>query len=531
MLPQSVRRAALALPRRAARDTQRSWHRPQSNSSRQPAQIPPNPANPPAIQERFIQDAVSTFGQFGRFFKYCGVGFVVLTITLCTGYEVTHQWVEHVELAPERDEEVRRWQWDLEAEKWTGGEDGGTDPALGFIGRHTLRAAWMAHNWGTGSTGSVIGSNAFSGRGGSGAGGLNVIEARLEYAQQFLAAAMQAAEKHMASNDLRPQTMGDLLARHADIMERMGTRDSLFEARSEYERLWATLSARDISAARVALKLGDLNQRLGEKEDALAWWARTLDLLQGKQSSAEVASTPVIPDTPPSEPLAQRTFLSLLVSLSAFHATSGQLRQAQAIEEKSLQLLRAIPQPESLEAASPPQALHALYVLHRSSLLSIHLAEVLYALRKKPVASMEYLTRAAESAERVALTLTGLPPIHPDAPSSKIPHPPSSETALISAYTKSASMRKPARSLLRDSRRTAAEAWSLMGVLSESSDAPGSQEKALECYERALGWVGVNADGPMGIGKAGEGILEAEWRVLWDNYVRVRTAVQGEQKK
>lgn len=69
-----------------------------------------------------------------------------------------------------------------------------------------------------------------------------------------------------------------------------------------------------------------------------------------------------------------------------------------------------------------------------------------------------------------------------------------------------------------------------MGILAESSDAPGSKEKALECYERALGWAGVGADGPAGIGKAGEGVLESEWMVLWGNYVRVRDAVRGEKR-
>lgn len=531
MLSRSVRQATLALPQRVTLRTQGICRRLQSNSSRQPTQIPPDLVSPSPLQEHFIQNAAFSIDFFRRFLKYSAIGFLTVSVTLLTAFETAHQWVERVELAPELDEEVRRWQWQLEVEKWTGGEGGGTDPALGFIGRHTLRAAWIAQNWGTGSGASVIGSNAFSGRGGSGAGGLNVVEARLEYAQAFINTAMQTAEQRMASGKLRPQTVGDLLARHADVMERMGTRDALFEARAEYERVWATQPGRGVSAARVALKLGDINQRLGDKDEALAWWARALDLLQGKQSPAEAAGKPVVPDTPPSEPLAQRTFVSLLVSLSASYATSGQLRQAQIIEEKSLELLRTIPQPTSLETASPPQALHALYVLHRSSLISIHLAEVLYALRNKPVASIEWLTRAAESAERVALTLTGLPLIHPDAPRSKIPHPPSSETALISAYAKSVSMRKPARSLLRDSRRTAAEAWSLIGVLAEASDAPGSKEKALECYERALGWAGVAADGPTGVGKAGEGTLESEWRVLWGNYVRARDAVRGREKK
>ena len=178
-----------------------------------------------------------------------------------------------------------------------------------------------------------------------------------------------------------------------------------------------------------------------------------------------------------------------------------------------------------------PQALHLLYVLHRSSILSIHLAEVLYALRTKPATSMEWLSQAAQSAERVALFLTGLPLVHPDAPGSVIPHPPSSETPLVPEYTKSRSMSTPARALLRDSRRTAAEAWNLIGVLTEGSKSPDATEKAMECYERALGWAGVGRDKAGGIGQPGEGTLETEWQVFWANYVRTREAVRSKAQK
>ncbi|KAI0341668.1 hypothetical protein BDW22DRAFT_1345994 [Trametopsis cervina] len=483
------------------------------------------------MHEHFTNNATFTIDFFRRLLKFSAVGLLVVSVTTWTVFEGAHIWVERVELASETDPEVRKWQWDAEAEGWTGGRSGGTDPALGYFGRHTVRGAWMSQNWGTGSGGSIIGSNAFSGRGGSGGGGLNTIEARLEYAQAFLTTALQTADKVLDSGKLRPQTYSDLLARHASVMERMGTRDGLFEARSEYERVWASLPEKPIDAARIALKLGDVNNRLGDRDDALTWWARAMQLVHPQSGSQPENVAPVIPSTPPTEPLAQRTFISLLVSLSAFYATSGHLRQAQAVQEASLDVLRSIRQPDSFESTSAPHALHALYILHRSALLSIHLAEVLYALRKKTVASMEYLARAAESSERVALALTGLPSIHPDAPGSKIPHPPSSETSLIPAYTKSVSMKKPAKSLLRDARRTAAEAWSLMGILAESSDAPGSTQKALDCYERALGWAGVGADRAGGIGKAGEGTLESEWQVLWSNYVRARDVVRSHNEK
>lgn len=434
-------------------------------------------------------------------------------------------WVEKVELTAEDDEQVRKWEWDQEAERWSGGLEGGTDPALGLKGRHAVRSAWIAQNWGTGSGASVIGSNPFSGRSSTGAGGLHVVEARLQYARDFLKIAISIAEGKYSSDKLRPQTIVELLTRHAAVLERMGSPDALFESRSKYERVWAGLPGKGIDAARTALKLGDLNHRLGEPDDALAWWARAIQLTQkgGRERAASIP--PVVLESAPSSPSAQRILTSALVSLSAFYATSGQLHQAQAVEEASLELLKSIGSLDSQKpSSSPPETLHALYLLQRSSLISIHLAEVLFTQHKPLNTTIKWLSAAAESSERVAFALTGLPLIHPDAPESKIPHPPSSEKSLLPAYSRSHSMRKPASSLLRDARRTAAEAWNLLGILNEEVDS-SKPEKALECYERALGWAGVAADKSGGIGEPGEGILESEWNILWGNYVRVRDAV------
>jgi len=90
-------------------------------------------------------------------------------------------------------------------------------------------------------------------------------------------------------------------------------------------------------------------------------------------------------------------------------------------------------------------------------------------------------------------------------------------------------MSKPAKSLLRDARRTAAEAWNLIGILKEGSKKP-DMEGALDCYERALGWAGVTKERAGGVGEAGEGILEAEWKVLWGNYIRAREAVRKQSE-
>ncbi|KAI6109193.1 hypothetical protein EDD16DRAFT_1616007 [Pisolithus croceorrhizus] len=51
---------------------------------------------------------------------------------------------------------------------------------------------------------------------------------------------------------------------------------------------------------------------------------------------------------------------------------------------------------------TPPHLLHSLYILHRSSLTSVHLAEVLYASCSSRE-SLSYLSEAAEPAEDVCV--------------------------------------------------------------------------------------------------------------------------------
>lgn len=462
---------------------------------------------------------------FGRFFKYTAVGLVLVGSTAFTAWEGTQMYIEYFALSAETDAEVKKWEWDKERENWTGPHGGGTDGGLGFKGAHAVRAAWAAQYWGIGGESTVqMNSNSFSGASGRamGIGPMNVVEARLEYAADFITAALKAAEER--KEKLLPQTMNTLLVRRASILELMGTRDALFEARLEFENVWryasSTLSATE--RAKLALKLGDLNGRLGDTEDARSWWSQAIQLTNGQD--IDLTKPPAVPESVPPTPLAQRTLVSTLVSLSVHYATTGQLRPTQLLQESALNLIRTIPVPASFNRSTAPQALHALYLLHRSALLSIHHAEVLYALRSPPPDSIAWLQNAAESSERVARVLTGLPAVHPDAPTSKIPHPPASEKPLIPAFTKSVSVHKPASSLLRDSRRSAAEAWNLIGILTESEGHKDSAAKALECYERALGWAGVAADRVGNIGQAGDGVLEAEWKVLWANYVRVKDA-------
>jgi hypothetical protein len=526
----------------------------------------------------------------GRFFKYAVIGVGLLGLSTYTAYESTHAYVEHIALGSDPDEDARKWGWMHEAERWSGSSNGGTDPALGYRGRHATRGAWMAYHWGTGEGASVIGTSAHTR---PGAGGLNVIEARLEFAQDFLAMAINIAEEKLAAGkDLHPGTLAALLARHGNTLERRGSHDALWESRAQFERIWSMMvPLKDtVDAARVAVKIGDLNCRLGDTQDALVWWTRAIELINGPSpspTSLTMLSTdgkdaiiePKIPSSLPSDPSAQRTLSSVLVSLSAFYSTSGLLKQAQATQESALALLTPSQPTSSSSTPSPAQTLHNLYLAHRTALLSIHHAEVSYALRDPLTTSLSSLKRAAKTSERVVLTLAGLPTVHPDAPTSRIPHPPASEAPLAEPYAHSSgsgsSMEKPARALLRDARRSAAEAWNLMGVLTEQGSGEGSMQKptsgaadkprkksnglwpfssssssstiaaavigdkddakvrrateAMAYYERALAWAGVRADMGGGMGDAGEGITEREWKMLWANYVRVRDVVRKAQ--
>ncbi|OBZ75858.1 hypothetical protein A0H81_04361 [Grifola frondosa] len=382
MLSSARRRIPRHLPRQTIRCPRLPLCRHESTDSKPPIPLR-NDAAPSGFQidNNFSAQTLFTVDVIKRFIKYTVIGLVTVTVTTWTAFEGAHQWVENVELLPETDEEVRKWEWDIEAERWTGGLRGGTDPALGYKGRHALRSAWMEQHWGTAARSGqdAVVTKSFTPRGSSGAVSLTPIEVSLERAEAFLATAISAAEQTMSRGKLRPMTITELMARHANVMERMGSRDALFEARSDFERVWAGLPGKGLDATRIALKLGDLNRRLGDKEDALAWWARAIQLAQGAEKPL---IPPTVPESLPSSPLAQRTLISTLVSLSAFYATSGELHQAKVLEESSLNLLRSLSTPPAFDSASPPQALHSLYILH-------------------PL-----------------LTLTGLPPVHPDAPQS-----------------------------------------------------------------------------------------------------------------
>lgn len=506
-----------ASPRPSSKFPVRAWRLKSTNPPHNAWKQATTLDSPVLVQENFPKHFVFALDVGKRFIKFSLIGLGLLGAATGGAYEGAHIWAEKNGLAPEADEEVKKWQWESDADKWTGDPvHGGTDPGLGFKARHLVRAAWMAYTWGIGHSTAAIGSHDERGSGLVGPAGIKVINPQLQRTEDFLRAAIRLAESN--PDKLYPHTLPQLFTLHGNVLEKLGS-DFLPEAKNDFERAWAGLNATGLDSACIALKLGDVVSRLGSGEQALEWWARTLQLINGKSSQNTSILKELIPRTPPSSPLAQRLLSSTMVSLSAFYAKSGQYHMAESVEENALSVLRAIPTPNSFASTSPPQALHALFLLQRSSIISIHLAEVQYAQRKPTMSSMQWLTSAAESSERVARALTALPLANPQEFHSQHPLPHPLEERLLTSYSSSRSMKPVAEGLLRDARRTAAEAWNLMGMLHEAKEGRDSKS-ALECFEHAVEWAGTPSSEVDGGKEAAEGIPDADWNVFWGNYQR-----------
>ncbi|KAK0483619.1 hypothetical protein IW261DRAFT_1331784 [Armillaria novae-zelandiae] len=489
---------------RYARSAATTVVRPNLISARFQTNTPRREASPAESDHLFAKPALFVLDVARRTLKFTFGGLVIVGVVALGTHEAYHQWIEHVELAPKvDDDEARKWEWDAETPRWSGDADkGGTDPGLGIRGRHLVRAAWASQTWvpavGISPVAQVSSSNGLTDLS-------KIVDARLYYGEKYLREALVIAEEKESKQRLHPSTLPTLLTRHAAILEKMG-QDSWAKAKSQYGRVWASSPS-----ASIALKIGDLSNRLGQTDDALAWWARAIQLTQNDPTVLVDTTKPAVPTVIPSSALAQRVLSSILVSLSAFYATTRNLQDAAEVENSAFNALRSMMPPES-SSVSPSTSLHASTLLQRSSVLSVHQAEVLYARGKSPKESIKWLSSAAESSESVVRALTGSNPPRVDDVSS--------------VYKQSKILLAPATELLRDARRTASEAWNLMGILKEQISSH-DQQSALECYERALYWAGKLDD-------AGERIpdviLSRQWKVIMDNYTRLKRATQPESR-
>ncbi|KAL5490513.1 hypothetical protein ACEPAI_5346 [Sanghuangporus weigelae] len=510
-------RRLLSTSRKPPKDSSSPRHTDNNNGGgSDPTNSPPPDLDALGIPPtNFSKPTLTALNFWYRFAKFSFIGLAVLAGGTFAALEGTHLWVEYFGIASpsDSDGELMRWGWIKEAERWTGGANGGTDPALGTKARYALRSAWMTQNWGTGAQ--IISDNALAQAQQS---PNKAIEARLEFSHDFLSLALSLAEeKERAGKPLRPETISEILVRKAATLERIGSKGALYDARATYERVWDAQVKLDADAeerARLALKLGDVNARLGDSEEARSWWSQALQLASSPSDSAfqrpsdmittlDNTSLPKLPERLPDSPHAQRTIAATLSSLSALLAQSGQLTDAKAIQEKGIRLILPvlIASEEGLKSSSPsslsqessesaseetsklfeantgksaPQWLHSLFLQHRLSLLTLHRAEVNHALKSSSSGqTLKDLVRAAIEAEEVIFRLTA------SSPSALTSLESSSETPVHKAqldenYSRYRTLEGPANSLLRDARRTALHAWTLSGILHENASSSTS---------------------------------------------------------
>jgi len=92
----------------------------------------------------------------------------------------------------------------------------------------------------------------------------------------------------------------------------MGTKAGLRHARYDLQRVWSRLPADGPLGSRIALKLGDLNFRLGDSDNALAWWARCFLMMSSPQPITQTTPLPsVIPVIPSRHPRRRQGSASL----------------------------------------------------------------------------------------------------------------------------------------------------------------------------------------------------------------------------
>ncbi|KAH8833628.1 hypothetical protein DL96DRAFT_1521132 [Flagelloscypha sp. PMI_526] len=416
------------------------------------------------------------------------MGFVRLSVIMLVGLTTVgfaggwamNEWAEkQITPAHENNPDIRRWEWDIELDHWNGDHDAyGTDPACPLTARFAIRAAWQALNF---LPDPPEGS---------------VHTPRPVTAAAHLLTAIGRMQPAYLAGKVGKDTWLEINALLASVLERIGPAEWT-ASRAVYEQVWAMLPASGPRSARVALILGNLNHGLGQQEAALHWWKTSAGLCTGNPMSDDPAEW--IPTEIPSSPACQRTVASVLVAVSAHLAASGEYKKAEQFELASLSFLRSI-RPSSLSTGetSPAEALHYLYLLQCSSLLSIHIAQVLHG-RKRPVSeSLAWLQTAVTSSQKIvsSTTMQNLQPTDGDHPCS-LPLPP--------PITSSRGMTKMATQAVADATSSATEALNLASLLLEGTD-PAAAARNLET---ALWWSSISTKGGL---QASSGVLEAKWK-------------------
>ena len=535
------------------------------------------------VQNEFRQGFEQVASFYGRFIKYTTLSFISLASLVYISWEGCHQWVEQVELAPPPSPSDDPYQWSDELDTWTSAS-GGTDPKLGYRGRHAVRAAWMALHWAGEPNLNVIESSVAVG----GTGG-NPFDKQLHDALSHLSTALAVAYRNagdLGTNTNREPTVMNLLALSGGILDRIASPSALSTAKPMLEEVHGFYLAEGHvdAAARLSVKLGDICAKLGGKDEAIEWWDRALRSFGVDGIRSHLAS-----EAPPSRlsntptPAQQRIIASALVSLSGHYASTRQFSKACEVEMAGLGLIAHHLLPSS--SPSPDKTwstgalLHQLFLYSRATVLLMHLAEVTFAQGKSsplslpslstPTSSslkwnyvwpwgrrhgitqertdmaveMSALQGAALSAERICEALTNVPgpavaahTLHSIGMTvmrgmhrSPVLAPGSdTSTALSSPPAQPNTALHPSFAKSRTlSKPSAALLRQSKRIAAQSFqlcgmlfEKRGKDTEAMEEYERALAWVGGGPDG-----RTGADAIESEWKAIWERYIKVRERV------
>ncbi|GJJ12384.1 hypothetical protein Clacol_006626 [Clathrus columnatus] len=494
-----------------------SIRRSSDKSSHPPAKPDPTPEYSESyyassVQDQFGSSAFWAFRNLGKIFAWVGYGVIVTGIATITVYEGGHLWIEQ-QMRFDQDEDAKAWGW--EPELWSGGEKGGTSASLGLYGRHVVRAAWFALHYHSPFV-------SFAGQsGGSGAKDItadNLVNSDIQTARAYLETALASRQNSDKSLRLDRVTL-ELLERHASVLERIGTRAALVKAGENYSMIYNVRNDDILLQARYAAKLGNITERLGDDGLAIAWWIRSINLIEQADENLQrrTLSIPVIePATPnvqkpdvlikgltkkgitdqmsnvwsiimkptqkddsisdveeniklpellPQSPMAQRVLVSILLSLSAHYSRQRRLSQAKYIQERAISLIDLMGVGTITGTQTAAEKLHRLFLLHRLSVLHVHHGQVNFALHgtngKAGKDPLTELYEASSLSKKVASTLT-----EESLKMGTMGNNSSgdAEENLASVYENSKWLAKDARALLRDARITAAEALALSNM-------------------------------------------------------------------
>lgn len=297
--------------------------------------------NQQQVLESFGTPFLMFFRTLSRIARIVVLSGVSVATAVALIFEGTHQYVEHVGMprsqmrgsflergdvkadASAKNEEEDAWGWahELGDESWTGGNLSGTDPRLGWRGRHMVRAAWINAHWG----GGILAESIFK----SSSHGPIITSSQknasfheedgLETAISYLASALRLAEEKgirlpdmaairagidtpntksvRAHDNALDETAIAMEMKLASMRERLGTPTALRGAISGYARLYDALASLDATnramksvgrstgqpgvradrLVRLAMRVGNAHASLGNHAEAELWLLRAVD--------------------------------------------------------------------------------------------------------------------------------------------------------------------------------------------------------------------------------------------------------------